>query len=432
MNIRCLILPLVAFVFLSCSKQSSPTPRSQDSAPNILLIIADDMGIDASPGYSEGVIKPSTPNIEGIMNAGLRFNNFWANPSCSPTRATILTGKYGYRTDVLWAGDALSASETTLQRYIKEQTNNTYATSIIGKWHLSGRNTDINPEDLGIDYYTGIFSGGVSDYFSWDLIEDGNTRTETTYSTEKLTDLAINWVTDQTKPWFLWLAYNAPHTPFHLPPNEMHSQGNLPNTGAAIASNPLPYYLAMIEAMDYQIGRLLEAMTPEERNNTVIIFIGDNGAPNRVAQAPFSNATVKGTVYQGGINTPMYISGKGVSRTGEEDALVNATDLFATIATMAGVNVDQINDSKNFNALLSSSNAASRDFIYAEMENGNIEEWSIRNAQYKLIERGNGEKELYDLFEDPYEATDLLLQDLSASASQAKTELETELVNIRN
>lgn len=389
------------------------------------------MGLDASPGYSEGTIKPIVPNIESIMNAGLRFNNFWVAPTCSPTRATIITGKYGYRTNVLWAGDVLSESETTLQAYIKQQTNNSYATSIIGKWHLSGANAAINPEDRGIDYYAGIFSGGVNSYDSWALAESGSTATETTYSTEKLTSLAIDWVDDQTKPWFLWLAYNAPHTPFHLPPNEMHSQGNLPNTDAAIVSNPLPYYMAMIEAMDYQIGRLLESMTAEERSNTVIIFIGDNGTPNRVVQAPYSPSTAKGSIYQGGVNTPMYISGNGVSRIGEEDALINSTDLFATIASIAEVNVNEINDSKNFSSLFNST-VDTREFIYAEMNDGDRDEWSIRNDQYKLIERASGEKELYDLNEDPYENTDLMLQGLSPAANQAKIALEAELLVIRN
>jgi arylsulfatase B len=434
MNIRFLILLFIAITFLSCSKgdNSETLPEPNDSLPNILLIIADDMGLDASPGYSEGAIKPTVPNIESIMNAGLRFNNFWVAPTCSPTRSTIITGKYGYRTDVLWAGDVLSASETTLQAYIDQQTNDSYATSIIGKWHLSGANAAVNPEDRGIDYYAGIFSGGVNSYNSWSLTENGASSTETTYSTEKLTDLAIDWVDDQTKPWFLWLAYNAPHTPFHLPPSEMHTQGNLPNTAGAIASNPLPYYMAMIEAMDYQIGRLLESMTVEERANTIILFIGDNGTPNRVAQSPFSSSTAKGSVYQGGVNTPMYISGKGVTRIGQEDALINSTDLFATIASLAEADVSEINDSQDFSQLLTSTSGANREFIYSEMKDGAVDEWSIRNSQFKLIERANGEKELYDLFYDPYENNDLLLQDLGTNAGQAKSALEAELLVIRN
>jgi arylsulfatase A-like enzyme len=433
MNIRFSILLFVAVIFLSCSKDDGPNinPETTQSSPNILLIIADDMGKDAAPGYSEGSVKPTVPNIESIMNAGIKFNNFWTAPVCSPTRATILTGKYGYRTNVLNPGDIISESETSLQAYINQETNNAYATSIIGKWHLSGGNSTINPEDWGIDYYAGIFSGGVNSYDTWSFNQDGVSITETSYVTEKLTDLAIDWVANQTKPWFLWMAYNAPHTPFHLPPAEMHSQGNLTDSDAAIASNPLPYYMAMIEAMDYQIGRLLESMTTEERDNTIIIFIGDNGTPNRVAQSPYTNSTVKGSIYQGGVNMPMYISGKGVSRISEEDALINSSDLFATIANIAEVNVNEINDSKNFTSLLSTE-GDHRDFAYVEVLSNNKDEWGIRNSRYKLIERSSGEKELYDLDNDPYENMNLLLQDLSLEASNAKTVLEAELLIIRN
>ena len=107
-----------------------------------------------------------------------------------------------------------------------------------------------------------------------------------------LTDLAIDWVRSQEGSWFLWLAYNAPHTPFHVPPAEMHSQGDLPDY--AMGMNASPYYMAAIEAMDYQIGRLLDSITTQERDNTTIIFIGDNGTPRRVAQSPYPSDRVKG------------------------------------------------------------------------------------------------------------------------------------------
>jgi len=108
------------------------------------------------------------------------------------------------------------------------------------------------------------------------------------------------------------LAYNAPHTPFHLPPNNLHSQGVLPTDEASINANPLPYYMSMVEAMDSEIGRLLSSLSEEEKDNTVIIFIGDNGTPQQVAQE-YNPIRVKSTLYQGGINVPMIISGKDVS-----------------------------------------------------------------------------------------------------------------------
>jgi len=399
------------------------------SEPNILFIIADDMGKDATAGFSEGSIKPNTPNLNSIKDAGLTFNNFWTYPTCSPTRASIITGKYGHRTGIKWVGATLSNSETVLQRYIKEQANQEYATAVVGKWHLSGNDSAMNPETFGIDYYAGIISGGVQNYYRWDLSEDGASTIQVGYTTEVLTDLAINWINNQEKPWFLWLAYNAPHTPFHVPPSEMHTRGNLPNYNDNL--DGLPYYMAAIEAMDYQIGRLLENMSTEERDNTIIIFIGDNGTPGQVAQAPFARRKAKGSLYQGGVNIPMFISGKGVSRTGEENSVIGSTDLYSTIAELAGVNSSEIHDSKSFKNLLSTSTAA-RAFQYAEMDDGDRDLWAISNGTYKLIVNANRSEEMYNLSNDPYEENNLLNGTLTATQEAAKVVLETELRGIRN
>jgi arylsulfatase B len=242
-----------SLVCASCKKDTDVDTSTGSSSPNILLIIADDLGKDAIKGYSEGSIKPNTPNIDAFRSKGLTFNNFWSNPVCSPTRASLLTGKYGYRTNVKGASDILSPSETSLQKYINDNSSTKYATAIIGKWHLAGNNSTFNPETMGIDYYSGLIRGAVTDYYNWQLTEDGSTNTQNTYITEALTTTSINWINQQTKPWFLWLAYNAPHTPFHVPPSNMHGQGNLPTYTNGL--NATPYYVASIEAMDFQIGR---------------------------------------------------------------------------------------------------------------------------------------------------------------------------------
>ncbi|MEP0262352.1 sulfatase-like hydrolase/transferase [Dokdonia sp.] len=408
--------------------EESVTPPS--TAPNILLIIADDMGKDATVGFSEGNIKPNTPNINNIKNSGITFNNCWVYPTCSPTRASIITGKYGYRTGVKWAGDELSNSETTIQRYIDQQTNDAYETAIIGKWHLSGNGMVSNPELFGIDYYTGLSGGAVQSYYQWPLTNDEQQTIETSYITEKFTDLSIDWVTAQDKPWFLWLAYTAPHTPFHAPPVEMHSQGNLPDFVDGM--DELPYYLAAIEAMDYQIGRLLESIPEDELENTVIIFIGDNGTPNQVAQFPYSNFSAKGSLYQGGVNTPLFVSGKGVNRIGDTDNnLITSTDLYATIAEITGVSITEINDSKSFMPLFSETTTL-RDYQYVEKNDGTNDLWAISNGHYKLLINANGNEEMYDIIIDPYENNDLLEETLSIDQLEAKADLESELIQIRN
>lgn len=419
---------LIIFTVLalfSCSKEdnNSNVSNSTESSPNILLIIADDLGKDAISGFSEGIIKPNTPNIDNIRNSGLSFTNFWTNATCTPTRSSIITGKYGYHSGVKAIGDVLNSSETVIQKYINNHTNDAYASAIVGKWHLSGNNTSVNPESFGIDYYAGLIIGAVTDYYEWKFTEDGITSIQTSYATEKFTDLAIDWVNNQNKPWFLWLAYNAPHTPFHVPPSNMHSQGNLPEYTTGM--NVMPYYMAAIEAMDFQIGRLLDNIPIEERENTIIIFIGDNGTPNQAAQAPYSSNTVKGTLYQGGINMPMFVSGKGVFRTGTDDSLINSTDLFATISEIAGISVNQINDSKSFKSLFTQ-NSTIRNYQYSETE----DIWVISNGNYKLFESVNGTEEFYDLINDPYEQNNLLNGALTTNEMSAKTELETEILNI--
>ncbi len=425
-----LCLCFLLLTFLACSDDDEVVKDTTPSnTPNILLIIADDMGKDATQGFLEGSIKPNTPNIDKFKNEGVVFNNFWVNPTCSPTRASIITGKYGYRTGVKWANDALASSEKILQKYIEEESSKAYATAVVGKWHLSGDNTSVNPEAFGLDYYAGLVRGAAQDYYQWQMTEDGVGSLQTTYISTVFTDLAIDWITTQTKPWFLWLAYNAPHTPFHVPPSEMHSQGNLPAYTNGL--DPMPYYMAAIEAMDYQIGKLLAAIPETELDNTVIIFIGDNGTPNQVAQSPYTSARAKGSLYQGGINVPMFVAGNGVSRVGADDNLICSTDLFSTIADLAGVSNPDRGDSKSFKTLLTQE-APHRDFQYSEMNDGTVDLWTISNGEFKLIVNANGAKELYHLTNDPYETNNLLNATLQANEAAAQAALEAELLIIRN
>jgi arylsulfatase A-like enzyme len=409
-----------------------PTPTN--SLPNILLVIADDMGLDACPGYSLGSIKPNMPNLQNLINTGIRFNNVWSNPTCSPTRAGILTGKFGFRTGVTKVDDELSTSETSIQKFLDLNTNSGYSHALIGKWHLS---KDVNhPNNMGIDYYAGILNGTVQSYTNWNLNINGTTTTITEYATTKLTDLAIDWLDSQTKPWFLWVAYNAPHTPFHVPPNNLNSQGNLATDQGSIDANPLPYYMAALEALDTEMGRLINSMSQEEKDNTIILFIGDNGTPNQVVQ-DYNMQRAKGTIYQGGVNVPMIVSGKGVSRANEtENALINTTDLYATIAHIAGTNTTDINDSQSFKGLLTTVNIGLRDYAYTEIgETSTISDYTIRNSTHKYMYFNDGSEAFYNLSNNPLENPNLLNTNqlpLSNSDSAVKDQLTAKLSQIRN
>jgi arylsulfatase B len=425
---------LFGIILSSCSEDSVNVLPNEEipsiDSPNILFIVADDLGKDAINGFTEGSIKPNTPNIDAIRKGGLSFNNFWTYPTCTPTRSSIITGKYGYRTGVKGAGDILDQSEITLQKHISDNTNNNYASALVGKWHLSGNGLGADPESFGIDYFAGLIRGVADDYYEWKFSEDGVSTKETSYATEKFTNLSINWVNEQSKPWFLWLAYNAPHTPFHTPPSNMHNQGNLPAYVNGL--DPIPFYMAAIEAMDYQIGRLLDNIPADERENTIIIFIGDNGTPNQLAQSPYSSSTAKNTLYQGGVNVPMFISGNAISRKGTDENLITSTDLFATIAEIAGSSTKEIHDSKSFKSLFIRDNNSIRGYQYSEMDDGRTDAWTVSNGVYKLIVNSNGNEEMYDLANDQYEHNNLFHGGLTTEQERAKVALEEELSIIRN
>ncbi|MFK5974076.1 MAG: sulfatase-like hydrolase/transferase [Flavobacteriaceae bacterium] len=427
-----ILIVLSGFFVSSCAKNDSQSDSPADtSKPNILLIIADDMGLDATPGYALGSTKPIMPNIQNLIDTGIRFTNFWANPTCTPTRSAILTGKYGFRINMTQVGDVLSTSETSLQDYLTD--NSTYSNALIGKWHLSTNAS--HPNTMGVGYYAGLLSGAAQSYTDWNFTENGQMLSSTEYMTTKFSNLAIDWLDKQSDPWFLWLAYTAPHTPFHLPPANLHTQTGLSSNQTSIDANPLPYYMAMLEAMDTEIGRVLSSLNAEELDNTLIIFIGDNGSPNQVVQEYNSNR-VKGTVYQGGINVPLIIAGEGVTRNNStEAALINSTDLFATIASIAGISVSNTNDSQSFIGLLTDENSSTRDYVYAEIgKSSGGSDYTIRNQTHKYIKFDTGTEALYNLSQNPLESPNLLHANqlpLSDANEAIKNELLTKLAEIR-
>ena len=398
--------------------------QTTSDKPNILFVITDDQGKDASAEYSLSTDLPNTPNFSARANDGLIFDNLWVSPSCSPTRAALISGKYGHQTNVLSPGDSLPASEAILQSVLKADPNTSdYVSAIVGKWHLGGGRS--GPGDFGVEHFAGILSGGVQDYFDWTLNINGTNSNSTNYVTSELTDQAIDWVSSQTQPWFLWLSYNAPHSPFHLPPTDLHDR-NLSGAQADINANRRPYYLAAIEAMDTEFGRFWNSLPPADQDNTYVIFIGDNGTPGQVIDRNIAQNGSKSALFQGGVNTPMFVSGPGVTRRGErEDGLITHTDFFPTIVELAGGELSNYQDGKSFADILTSGTTPHRDYSYTNSLDG----WTIRNATHKLITYPDGSQDLFNLVNDPEEATDLL--DGSSDTSAVLTELTDEANRLR-
>lgn len=415
-----LILILLSFVVLTTAKA--------EEKPNILLIIADDMGVDALNGYNIGTVLPNTPNIDKLRETGITFTNVWAAPACAPTRAAMLTGKYGVNSGINTVPGILKTTQKSIFKEINELTNNAYEIAVIGKWH-NGVETNIEHPILhGADDFMGVIGAGVDDYFNWSKVENHENSTSTEYTTSYFTDYATDWINKQSKPWFMWMAHVAPHTPFHAPPSEMFTSEN--------ATTNQQKFMAMIEAMDYEIGRLLDSIPQNVLNNTVILFVGDNGTPGNLVQG-FPKPLGKNTVYQGGIHVPLIVSGKGVTRINEnENAMINVSDFYATIAQITQPDAypeNKINDSYSFKHLLTSTNGEKRSYNYMELgANRTVptDVYTIRDSIYKIIYDVGGNKEMFNLSVDTFEANNLLLNDLNTEQLNAKLDLEQQMYAI--
>lgn len=415
-----------------------PPPRP----PNILFILADDFGAEASslyPSLAGESGQVSTPNLAALAARGIVFDNVWANPVCSPTRAAIVSGQYGHRTGVTYVGDVLDAPTTTsIFEYVAQASPERYAMAAFGKWHLGPTAQHVRAS--GVPTFRGFVGGGITNYFDWSYVDlDGNSTHTTTYSTTVLTDFAIEFIGEHrrtsTDPWFVYLAYNAPHgtgasTGFQVPPANLHSV-DVGGLSPGAIEDSVPVYQAMVQALDTEIGRLLAAIGPPgttERDNTIVIFMGDNGTPAAVKDFTSGVRGFKSTVLEGGVRVPLVISGARTTRRGVRDAnLVVATDLYATIAELAGIPVRQIADSFSLVPLLANAQAATgRRFAFTEMCTAQSL-YAIRDTRYKLS-MSAGTAALYDLSLDLRETTNRIDD---AELAHVRTSLKAELLALR-
>ena len=392
------------------------TSDANAARPNILFIISDDHGQDSSAQYNIAGTSdtPNTPTLDALAANGLIFDNAWVTPICAPTRATLITGKYSFETDVTDVDGGNNVLNTnvhdTLFDYMGTNAPD-YASALIGKWHIGGGNT--GPRAAGIDHYVVITNGGVGDYSRWDKNDNGNEAISTSYVTTDFTDEAIDWIDDQTDPWLLWLAHIAPHSPFHVPPTTLQSRVT------STASSNRELYLASVEAMDSEIDRLLDSMSAEQRANTIVVFLGDNGTPGQVDPGNGDSLNgAKGDLFEGGMRVPMIVSGDLISRTGREDALINGTDFLNTFLDLTGGAQAPLPNSQSFADLLTNSDANTREYIFTESPDG----WAIRDEQYKLIQFNNGRQDLFDLTNDPDESADLIGGPIDVSAIVTRLE----------
>lgn len=476
---------------------STSTTASTAKNPNILLMIGDDMGNESLSCFEIGKNTADTPTLDQLCKEGVRFDNFWSQPICTPTRATLITGRYGFRTGVgrptgdrdamgyfpepppkpesapyeppRGAGRAgggmggmgmggmggrgadtpsdygILTSELTLPKIINENTAAGYSTAAIGKWHIADTRNgwEKHPGLVGFDHFSGLIRGFPDSFFTWNKVVNGEWSGATGYTPNDKASDAIAWIQQQQdNPWFMWFAFNLPHTPLHLPPADvLNSDFSSIDPEADPLEDPLPYFRAMLESMDTQIAKVLNSLSEEQRANTYVIFMGDNGSGRNTVTEPFRASAAKGTIYQGGINVPLIVSGPGVKH-GVSKALVNSTDLFSTILELTGVDVESslpqnlAIDSTSIVPYLQDPSAESiREFVYADVFAGNfagVEEanFAMRNQRYKLL-RHQGNYEFYDLQNDPYESVNLLKRDLTEQEQEQHDRLNEELTRLR-
>ena len=393
--------------------------------PNVLLVIADDMGLDAIDDYIVNpASSPSTPTLDSLRNEGLTFLNTWATPQCTPTRAALMSGKYGFKTGVMTPPGNLDLIHESVFNYINANSATEYAQATIGKWHISAPVNYNHPYEHGVDHYEGVIDGTIDDYYSWDKVENGNLIQVNEYVTSHFTDNAIDWIDQQTDPWFLWLAHIAPHSPFHVPPAGMYTVNN--------PTNDRQKYIAAIEAMDKEIGRLIASLDATTKENTVIMFIGDNGTPNPVLRG-YPDNHGKSTMYEGGLRVPMIISGNGVTRKGEEeDGLAQTTDLHATIIEIISNSLPGgLNNSYSLKNALTTPDAIERPYIYSDYQDAGVLYWAIKNNEYKLIEDELGNQEFYDL-QSNLDEDENLIECLTNEQAFILSQFEYEVEMIRN
>ena len=443
----------VRFAVLFVALQTCFFFAAQAQSQNVLFIIADDLGVDYTEVYQEGTDYPNTPNIDALAEDGILFRNAWANPVCSPTRATMLTGQYGFRTGI---GTVVGTSRRntsgidpdthTIPKALNSA-NTGYAHACVGKWHLDDESNGgaDNPNVMGFDYFAGFVNstegGDFSQiYYNWQKTVNGTTTTSTNYLATENVDDAIGWIDEQEAPWFHWLAFFNPHTPFHKPPNDLHSFDALSGTEEDIEANPVPYFKAAVEAMDTEIGRLIAYLKQTgQYENTTIVYLGDNGTTSQVVQPPFDPDQAKGTLYEGGVNVPFIISGAAVANPGREStALVSAVDLFATGLELMGADVGSTTpagttiDAQSLVPIIQNQTNAIRDWVFTEIFglNANSDGKAIRNNSHKLIRFDSGSEELYNLNQDPFETNNLLAGSLSDDAQTNYRTLTQQLDNL--
>lgn len=393
------------------------SPASSVRKPNILVIVADDLGY-ADVGIHGGTQIP-TPNIDSIAKGGVRFTQGYVScPVCSPTRAGLLTGRYQQRfghefnpgPDADRVTFGLPLTEITAANILKDAG---YATGIVGKWHL-GFQPERDPAKRGFDEFFGFLQGAHS-YV--DLAPNGDKSiyrgTEPVEEKEHLTDAFAREAVDyierhKSAPFFLYLTFNAVHSPLEPDPKYLERF-------SGIADERRRKYAALLTGLDDAVGRVLGKVRDSGiEQDTLIFFIGDNGGPTQNGSDNAPLRATKATVYEGGVRVPYFIQWKGHIPEGVTyDKPVISLDILPTAAAAAAASLpgDRVIDGVNLLPYITGHNAAHpHEYLYWRYG----EQSAVRSKDWKLV-RFQGQEQLFNLTADKAESQDRLTEQPEAA-----------------
>jgi arylsulfatase A-like enzyme len=401
-----LILALGCFSLLvSCSSKT-------DSKPNIIIILADDAGYSDFGFMGSDEIK--TPNLDQLALDGVTFNNAYVSASvCSPSRAGLLTGMYQQRfghecnldSDV---NNSFDPNQITIAEALKTEG---YNTGLIGKWHL-GDKTQNHPLKNGFDYFWGFISGARNYFYDpneefrnsiRNVVENYTQTKFDGYLTDVLGDKAIGFINknhETNNPFFLFLSFNAPHTPMHAKDDVLEK----------FKDNPRQVYASMMWSMDEAIGNVVEALKENDQyDNTIIYFLSDNGAAMSNDASPFPFKGWKGNQYEGGIKTPMIMTWKNKIKSNTQfDGFISALDIFKTSLDASSVNKEyMVNaDGKNIMNYLNNNDIKNENLFWRKDKMA-----TVRSGDYKLIRLNDTSTVLYNIKKNYFEDFDLKINE---------------------
>lgn len=416
-----LILFLCLFLGIFCPVISQNLPRNK---PNILIILTDDQGYHDVSYY--GTEDLQTPNIDALRKDGMRFDNFLTNsPVCAPTRAALLSGRYPDRVGVPglirfhpennWG--YLDPKTVLLPQKLKEAN---YHTAHIGKWNLGLESPNL-PNQKGFDLFHGWLEDMMDDYVikrrhgkNFMRLND-QVIDPPGHATDLFTEWAVDYISEQAKddqPFFLYLAYNAPHFPVQ-PPKEWSDRVRQRDPGLPEKRSNL---IAFIEHLDHGIGKVITSLKESgQYENTIILFTSDNGGhlPDLANNGPLRDG--KQSMYEGGLRVPtLVVWPREIAASSSTNQLNLSMDIYPTLLQLAGVEINHTIEGRSFlNTLLGNSMEEERVVYFTRREGGltygGKAYHALRKGDWKLLQNSPYQPmELYNLKTDPKEENDLI------------------------